>query len=93
MQGVIKTCVIFLLSVAVCRSQVRDIFRDIKRIFNIGDGVIDDAEEIRTDYDFIVIGAGGLFYYKTIANFSKIITLHYVRVIFLKNKFKKCVFF
>ncbi|XP_018580306.1 glucose dehydrogenase [FAD, quinone]-like isoform X2 [Anoplophora glabripennis] len=58
MRGFIRTFIIFLFSVVICNSQVQEIFRDIRRLFNIGDGVIDDAEDISAEYDFIVIGAG-----------------------------------
>ncbi|KAJ8913758.1 hypothetical protein NQ315_002438 [Exocentrus adspersus] len=58
MEKYIRTFFIFLLSAILCKCQVQDIFRDIRRIFNIGDGVIDDTQELRKEYDFIVIGAG-----------------------------------
>lgn len=61
MQRFIRTFFVFLLGTAVCSCQVRDIFRDIRRIFNIGDGVIDNSEEISAEYDFVVIGAGMFF--------------------------------
>lgn len=53
-----RTFLICLFVLKLCECQLLPVFRQLRRLFNINGGVIEDTTTFRKQYDFIVIGAG-----------------------------------